>query len=85
MAVENSPGRRAPVDLSLTDLGSAFTPARPIAAVRIPKRLSDGVQLPGAGVSLTPVDARGAPLEGLQGLDGARAWCMRILRPTRAP
>ena len=54
----------------------ALLPAVPLVEVAIPRRLSDGVALPGLGVSLTPVDASGSSLAGLRGLD-------RSLRPPR--
>lgn len=42
IAIESSPGRWAPVDLSLRDVGSAIEPANPLVSVRLPKQLSDG-------------------------------------------
>jgi RHS repeat-associated protein len=72
MAVETSPSQRAPLDLSLSELGGAFEPKTPVVGVRIPKQLGEGVALAGASVSLTPVDAHGTPLGGSEGtLDGA--------------
>jgi RHS repeat-associated protein len=72
LAVETSPGRRAPVDLALTEAPGAFQPARSAVALRIPKRLADGVQLGSAGVSLTPIGPNGAALNGSEGtVDGA--------------
>ena len=56
-----------PVDLRLADVGRAFEPLTPIARVHIPKRLSEGVTLPDSGLSLTPADSRGAPLQGAEG------------------
>jgi streptogramin lyase len=72
IATQTSSGGLVPVNLSLLDKGTAFEPATPVAAVRIPKRLSLGVALPGVGVSLVPVDGSGAPLGGSEGVvDGA--------------
>ncbi len=72
MAVDAGPGQRVPVDLGLAEVGGAFEPKTPVVGVRIPKRLGEGVQLPGVGVSLEPVDAQGDPLGGSEGsLDGA--------------
>lgn len=72
MAAETAPGRRVPVDLSLSEVGGVFEPKMPLVGVRVPKRLGDGVALPGDGVSLTPVDAQGSPLGGSEGsVDGA--------------
>jgi Domain of unknown function (DUF6531) len=71
IAIETAPGQRVPVDLGLGGAGGAFEPKTPVVGVRIPKRLSDGVQLPGIGVSLTPVDGSGAALVGSEGtVDG---------------
>lgn len=69
IAVENSSsGRRVPVNLGLVEAGGGFQPATPVVGVQIPKRLGEGVRLPGVGVSLTPVDGPlGAPLGGSQG------------------
>jgi DNA-binding beta-propeller fold protein YncE len=67
MAVEPAQGQRVPIDLSLTDVGSAFEPKMALARIRVPKQLGDGVVLSGSGVSLTPVDAQGAPLGGSEG------------------
>lgn len=72
MATQTSSGAFVPVDLGLHDAGGAFEAANPLVAVRIPKHLGEGAQLPGAGVSLTPVDSQGAPLGGAEGVsDGA--------------
>jgi hypothetical protein len=72
MAVETLPGHRAPVNLGLTRTGGVFESVRPVVGVLIPARARQGVQLPQAGVSLTPVDARGVPLGGGEGaIDGA--------------
>jgi tripartite motif-containing protein 71 len=74
MAVETSPGRLAPINLSLRDVGGAFEAVTPRVRVRIPARLRDGIELPAAGVSLTPVAGSGAPLGGSAGvIDGATA------------
>jgi RHS repeat-associated protein len=73
MAMASSPGHYTPLDLGLTQAGDGYVPAASDVGVQIPKRLSDGVQLPGNGVSLTPIDAQGRPLsgEGEGSLDGA--------------
>jgi YD repeat-containing protein len=72
MAIETSAGQRAPIDLSLAAIGNVFEPKTPAVGVSIPKRLSDGVQLPVLDLSLTPVDAQGSPLGGSEGVvDGA--------------
>jgi YD repeat-containing protein len=75
MARPTGRGRYAPLDMALSDRGSAYVPASSALGMRIPKRLADGIELPGAGVSLTPSDAHGAPLPGAPGsLDGASVF-----------
>lgn len=72
IASEVSPGHLAQLDLGLAGVGDAFEPKTPVARVRIPKRLKDGVALSASGVSLTPVDAQGRALAGAEGTqDGA--------------
>jgi hypothetical protein len=74
IAIGTSPTTRVPINLNLRDAGSAFEPATPLVDVQIPQRLSEGVQLPGIGVSLTPVDGQGLPPAGSEGIvDGAVA------------
>jgi RHS repeat-associated protein len=67
IAVDVSPGRRVPVDLSLTEAGGAFEPRTSVVGVRIPKQLQDGVSLAGTGISLTPVDGSGTRVGGSEG------------------
>ncbi len=75
IAVQTGPGQRVPVDLGLHDVGSALEPTTPVVGVRIPKRLGEGVQVPGVGVSLTPVDGSGSSLGGSEGTaDGASVF-----------
>ncbi len=73
IAVETSPGHLTPLDLSLGAAEGGFLePKTPVVLVRIPEQVGAGVQLPGVGVSLTPVDAQGAALSGSEGVsDGA--------------
>lgn len=68
IALETSGGGHMPVDLSLGEVGGVFEPKTPVVSVRIPKRLSSGVSLGSAGVSLTPVSAEGMPLGGSEGV-----------------
>ena len=75
IAAETAPGQRIPVDLGLNDVGGAFEPRTPLARIRVPKRLGDGVVLSGSGTSVTPVDAEGAPLAGSEGsVDGSTVF-----------
>jgi hypothetical protein len=70
MAVPTAHGW-SPVNLRLRETSNVYTPENPATEVRIPKHLSEGVQAPATGLSLTPVDAHGAPLDGSGTLDGA--------------
>ncbi len=68
IAIESSSGQRVPVNLGPIEAGSGFQPATPVVGLQIPKRLGEGVRLPGLGVSLTPVDGpSNSPLGGSQG------------------
>src|SRR6202140_4096345 len=72
MATVGASGQRVPINLNLTETGEAFQPSSAAVAVSIPKRLGSGVQLPGTGISLTPVTAEGSLLSGSEGaVDGA--------------
>ncbi len=64
MAIKSSPGAWAPIDLSLREGGGGFEGANPLVTARLPKRLDEGARLTGIGLSVTPVDAHGAPLKG---------------------
>ena len=71
MAMETSTGP-APIDLGLSASEGGFHPTFAPVQASIPDHLSQGVALPGIGVSLTPVDETGAPLGGSEGvIDGA--------------
>ncbi len=75
MSTVDSSGQRVPVDLTLSDVGGAFEPRAPLVALRIPKQLHSGVRLPGAEVSLVPLDQAGAPVGGSEGtVDGAAVF-----------
>ncbi len=72
MAKEASPGHFTPIDLALTDTSGGYAPAASDVTAQIPKHLSSGVSVRESGISLTPVDASGIPLEGSEGVvDGA--------------
>jgi hypothetical protein len=72
IAVQTSSGERVPVDLSLRNVASVFEPRTPAVGVHIPKQLSEGVRLPGIGVSLTPVaGGAGSPLGGSGSIVGS--------------
>jgi hypothetical protein len=71
MAVEVSPGQRAPIDLGLTQAASGFQPRTPLVEVQIPGQTGEGIRLANTGVSVTPVGSRGAALSSVPGvLDG---------------
>ena len=72
IATKTPHGGHVPLDLRLQEAGGHFQPVRSNVGVEVPKDLADGVSLSTLGVSLTPVDAHGAPLAASQGaLDGA--------------
>jgi RHS repeat-associated protein len=72
IATQTAPGRYIPISLALTDNGGSFVPKSSHVDVQIPKVISNGVDLPEIGVSLTPDDAGGAPLQRDRGVvDGA--------------
>jgi YD repeat-containing protein len=72
MVMPSASGRWSAIDLGLSEAGGAFKSTNPLVGVSIPRRLADGVGISGTGVSVTPVDASGAPLGGAQGVvDGA--------------
>jgi hypothetical protein len=73
MATESAAGVYTSVDLSLHEAGGGFEAANPLVPARIPKRLGEGAQLPDAGVSLTPVDGQGTPLDGGEGVSEGAA------------
>jgi DNA-binding beta-propeller fold protein YncE len=68
IAVASGGGHWAAVNLGLREAGGGFEPQNPLVPVRIPKRLAEGAQSPVPGVSLTPVDERGTPLGGSEGV-----------------
>ncbi len=75
MAIQTSSGGWSPVDLGLSEVGGAFVPANALVAARIPKRLSEGVQAPAIGFSVSPVASSGASLAGSEGaVDGATVF-----------
>jgi RHS repeat-associated protein len=60
----------APVDLALHGTAGGFAADNTAAPVSIPRELADGVKLDSSGVSLTPLDASGAPLRASGQLQG---------------
>ena len=80
IAKKGSSGAWAPVDLSLHESGDGFEGDDPLVAARLPKRLSEGAQLPAIGLSVTPVDAQGAPLPGAAStIDGSSVFVANTL------
>jgi YD repeat-containing protein len=67
MAIASSDGW-SPVNLSLSESDGAFLPANPLVDLRVPTKVSDGIQLPEQGLSLTPIDDAGSPLGGSEGV-----------------
>jgi streptogramin lyase len=67
IATRSFGGRHVPLDLRLTHAGDRFEAVRPEVAVEVPRELAQGVSLPGVGVSLTPVNRHGSPLQASAG------------------
>ncbi|MHB8491201.1 MAG: hypothetical protein ACYDA6_03160 [Solirubrobacteraceae bacterium] len=75
LAMEASPGHREAIDLALRESGGAYQAIRSPLDLSIPKHLSAGITLPDSGVTLTPADWRGRPLQGAEGqTDGATVF-----------
>lgn len=75
VALEGSSGSWEPVDLGLREVGGVLEPSNPLVAVRVAKHLSEGVQLPAIGLSVTPIDSQGSSLSGSEGvISGASAF-----------
>ena len=74
IAAAGSGHAHSPIDLALREVGGAFRPVRSDVGLRIPRQLRQGVSLPGLGVSLTPVDGRGASHGGAGRIDGAAVF-----------
>jgi streptogramin lyase len=68
MAVASGGGHLEAVNLALRETGGGFEAQNPLVPVRIPRHLAEGAQSLIAGVSLTPVDEHGVPLEGSEGV-----------------
>ena len=71
IATKSSPGKWAPINLSVEEVEGAFRVAHPAVGISIPKRLQQGVSLASSGVSLTPVDASGTAAGGEGHVDGS--------------
>lgn len=71
IATPRQGGRYVPVDLSLRRTGDAYAPSNSDAEISIPKSLQTGAALSTSGISLTPVDSSGHPLQGAGQLQGA--------------
>jgi streptogramin lyase len=67
IASTSSSGAHVPFDLALDRHGDGYAPQRSPVALSVPSALSQGVQLPALGVSLTPVDQSGAALPASAG------------------
>ena len=71
IAIESSPGQRSPIELGLAEADGGFRPRQPLVPVQIPNRLSAGVQLPEAGLTVIPVSSAGPSLAGEGAVDGS--------------
>jgi YD repeat-containing protein len=73
MAVASGGAHWAAVNLALREAGGGFEAQNPLLQVRLPKHLAEGAQV--GGISLTPVDDRGVPLGGSEGVaDGVSVF-----------
>lgn len=60
LATTGKDGSKRPVDLALQETVDGFRPRNPLVSMLLPTRLSDGVNFPGPGLSLSPaVGAQG--------------------------
>jgi RHS repeat-associated protein len=66
-------GEQAPVDLSLRESDKGLEPGNPIVPVLIGRQLTEGFRIPSLGLTLTPVDPSGEPLQGSAAIAGAVA------------
>jgi RHS repeat-associated protein len=64
-------GKEVPVDLTVREGGDALVLSHPLVPVRIPQQLTDGFELPSLGLTLTPTDGAGLPLQGTAAIEGA--------------
>ncbi len=68
LRARDASGTKVPLDFGLDERGAFFAPHVPLVAVRLPKRLSDGIELPDIGVAVTPMNAgAGAPAQRAEG------------------
>jgi len=67
-ALATGEGHWSAVNLALREAGGGFEPQNPLVAVWLPKHLSEGARSPISGVSLTPLNEHGTPLEGSEGV-----------------
>jgi hypothetical protein len=74
IAVETSKGQWAAVDMHPRSTGGGFEASRGLVRARLPARLGEGVQLPGLGITVTPVDGDGSALSGEGVVDGASVF-----------
>jgi tripartite motif-containing protein 71 len=70
IALETSADETTPINLQLTEAGSAFRPVNSAVAVTIPTEVGNGVELGRTGVSLTPATAQRSVLTGQGAIEG---------------
>ena len=73
IATKTSSHAYGSLNLALDETRGGFVPASAAVPVRIARSLSAGVTLPSTGVSLTPVETSGKPLQGSGTMDGSAA------------
>ena len=78
MAIEGGHGL-APVDLGLREASGGYEGTEALVVARLPKHLEEGARLPGIGLSVTPVDDRGVPLDATGVIDAASDFAANSL------
>lgn len=66
-----SDGTQVPVDLSLREADGVLEPKHPIVPIRVSRQLDEGFEIPSIGLTLTPTESSGAPLQGTSTVEGA--------------
>lgn len=64
-------GTQAPVDLGLREGAEGLEPKHPIVPIRVSDQLDEGFEIPSIGLTLTPTESSGKPLQGTATLEGA--------------
>lgn len=74
MASETAKGGYVALNMTPHVAGGAFRAKRGLVGAKLPEKLGEGARLPGAGITITPVDGKGAPLSGEGSVDGSSVF-----------